>query len=393
MEANILALQSGQQTNTGNISALSGRVSNVESGKLDASVFNGHNADNVRHVSQTDRDLWDSGGYGIAGLQSALQAEINARILADNLLLPKENINMEFVQDIEFDEYNGNQTATAILQLINPATQDSIEIVKEIPIASPTMTGLQAKETATAIMNLLARVASLEGQESRFPVSFSTNVPSEITQDELNTLYYAAAGVAPGTPIPDHTRLIDPSMNIVFDYFLVNDTWTLAIIGPIAIATNNTYGVSMGADVPGKAYAEDDGTWSLVGFDAMQTALSNLTNRLNQLDRFNQTAGPVNTRPSTAWPLNSVTYLRSGDTVTVVVNTGNANAPTGVFANVIPVGFRPIVNLRSIGGVTFNDKLAWCELGANGSLQASIGNTTPCAVTFTYVTRDAFPVS
>jgi hypothetical protein len=218
-------------------------------------------------------------------------------------------------------------------------------------------------------------------------------VPGDITQTELNDLYYQASGVTPGTPIPDHTRLIDPTTNIIFDYFLVNDTWMLAVVGSIAAATNHSYGVVIGADVWGKSYAEQDGSLSTVGMDAMQTAISNLTNRVNQLDRFNMTSGPFYARPSTAWPVNSVTYLRSGDTVTVVINTGNSNAPTGTFANVIPLGFRPIVNLRSLGGVTPNDKLAWVQLGADGSVQASIGNTTPCAATFTYVTQDAFPTT
>jgi hypothetical protein len=161
-------------------------------------------------------------------------------------------------------------------------------------------------------------------------------------------------------------------MNIVFDYFLVNDTWELAVIGPIAIATNSTYGVSIGADVPGKSYAEDDGSWSLVGFDAMQTALSNLTNRVNQLDRFNMVSGPHYTRPSTAFPLNCISYVRAGDVCTVVLNTGNTNAISGTFANILPIGFRPIVNVRVLQGATFNDKLSWCEVRSDGKVDIDI---------------------
>jgi hypothetical protein len=383
--ANIGSLQTGLNTANGNISDLTGRVTDVENNKLDATTFNDLVNDGTSLVSSGDRALWDAGGQGLDTAMAAIDAERISRQAADSVLLPQTNINTNVVGDLSYSVVN--QTAQANINVFNPVTQSTATLGRAIPIASSTVTGLMPRETVATIGSHESRISAIEGRVSRYSVT----IPDNPSQQQLNDLYYVASQTTIGDPIPDGTRLVDDTFaDIVYDFFTSDGLWHLSQLGPLGLASQSVAGIVQGSEDDGDIRVNSDGTMTMNGYNQMSIDIDNLESKVDGLQIFKEFAGPIYRTP-TGWPQNSLVAYRSGSTVMIYMNTGSVSPPTSVANGVLPIGFRPPFDLEIIGGMTTNDKTGIVRIFANGNIQGSIGNSAPVRICQTFITPSDFP--
>jgi len=216
---------------------------------------------------------------GVAEIEFPVAAEIETDEVGvsvqDRLDELHRDLNYTFANNISFPVVN--QTTQCNLDTFNPSTKVASTIIREMPIASPTVTGLVPKETMTAVTNLITRVTALEGGA----MSYAVTIPDLSEEDDatvqsiLMDLYRTASGNA-SDPVPEGVLLADPLTGMTFKWFTTSDAWIMVTTPPIGLATQTRAGIVQGTPDPaedpldpnavyGKIYVEDDGTMSLLG--------------------------------------------------------------------------------------------------------------------------------
>jgi hypothetical protein len=164
--------------------------------------------------------------------------------------------------------------STAALSLTltfrDPASGEETVVTRVFPIASAQQAGIMSPADVTAIANLLTAVESLSGRGIRYPVHLAG---ATITQSTLQAAYETASGQT-GT-VPDGATLVDLDSDITYTWFASTEEWKTRGSDTVSQATNTVLGVVKGAEnTSGKVYVELDGSLSVIGWDALVTALT-----------------------------------------------------------------------------------------------------------------------
>lgn len=147
-------------------------------------------------------------------------------------------------------------------------TVANVEQRQNIPLASTTQTGLMNAQTYQGIVDLSARVSTLEAKKSSVYVSFDSDTPS---QADITAKFTAASGRAPiaGDQCADIAR------GLTYGYD--GSTW-IQTTSPISKWSSETAGLIKGTPAsggPGTLFAEEDGTGSVNGWDELNTTIAN----------------------------------------------------------------------------------------------------------------------
>jgi hypothetical protein len=114
------------------------------------------------------------------------------------------------------------------------------------------------------------RIEALEGRAVHYPVTLDSAAPS---QEDLQEAYEDVSGESGAAP--DQATLDDMAFGKSYTWYEVSETWIDRGSASIAKFTNASAGVVKGANTEGKVFAEEDGTGSVVGWDALKTRVSN----------------------------------------------------------------------------------------------------------------------
>jgi hypothetical protein len=184
----------------------------------------------------------------------------------------KTDVNNDFTTDVDFSVSGDTVIAEQFYK--NPATGQTKQIDKNIPLADDTHAGLMAREDVASLAALLLRVGALEGKSSRYAVT----IPDAPSQSNLTALYQAASGSTEAPP--DSTRLVDVQKNVVYTWFETDSTWYGPESDTVSLFSNLVAGILIGAAEDGKIYAEADGKGSVYGWDALKTLVNNINTAL-----------------------------------------------------------------------------------------------------------------
>jgi len=288
--------------------------------------------------------------------EEAIQAEAAARQQSDNEL-DNAKINRSvagakrtLVQSVEVKEVTSNGFVAAHRN-INVENGDVTETQFELPQASEDESGIMPAESFKQITENSRRIDILEGRGVIYSVELNTDNPS---QAELQAAFEAATGMT-GTP-PDQMTLHDIIHNKKYIFFSTRGEWVDMGTASSAPFTNTTHGLIRGVNAPGKIFAENDGTGSVVGWTELNTKVENLESdtannqvaiALLEQTKANNVEGDVNRvqRADNAANAYQAEALRADD---VDVNTGgrfgrqlrfqeanSASHPNGGWASVL----------------------------------------------------------
>ena len=219
--------------------------------------------------------------------------------------------------------------ATRTFAIVDNAGNTSSVI---LPEASSAYDGLMAAADVDSLAVALSDIASLKGQTSRRTTSIALDGTQ--TQSALNDAWTAAGGTTPA----DGNTLISTNSQTLwasYTYIETEAQWVYRGQDSTQVATNITLGIVKGvASGNGKIYIESDGTMSLLGYDALNTAINAKQATIpagtsGNLISYSGTAGTIGsvapstfatsaqgTKADNALPANNVALAATEDAIT-----------------------------------------------------------------------------
>ena len=197
--------------------------------------------------------LTEAVSQGIASSQQ-LDAETSARIVGDALL--RSGVDAA-VNGVLIEGTDTSMTVTVEKNTGPPLSTP-------LPVASPSVAGVMNAETFNSIVTMQNRVTALENRQLMYTVTLPTEHP---TQSEVTTAYTTTYPTAPNPPLTG-TVVADLPKNFQCTWDGNKNIWVKTVVG-VGQATNDTLGIVKGANSPGKAFVETDGTMSVVGWDGL----------------------------------------------------------------------------------------------------------------------------
>jgi hypothetical protein len=157
---------------------------------------------------------------------------------------------------------------------------DPIPTDVALPMASAEQAGVMPAESFSQIGENTTRIAALEGRSVHYPITLASDSPS---QADLQTAYETASGKT--GEASDQTTLDDTAFGKSYTWYESSETWVDRGSSSVSQFTNTGMGIIKGANSDGKVFAEEDGTGSVVGWDALKTRTTNLeTGKVNTSD-------------------------------------------------------------------------------------------------------------
>lgn len=221
------------------------------------------------------------------------------------------------VTSFELD-YDGD-TVTINKDYLNVKTGTTSSDDEVIALANGTTAGLMAPSSVNAISNLSQRVEALEGTTVRLLYSTKTN-PSAA---EIEA-FVRAEGYTDPTKWTGIAVVVAETYHI-WHYYSGGVGWRDDGVDTVSQWTNSTLGIIKGSTANGQIYAEDDGTGSVNGWDALNTTVTNLGNNkadkttVNAIPVVKVATGTIGTSVKTA----DVSY--SGTVINTYVKDGSGN--------------------------------------------------------------------
>lgn len=220
-----------------------------------------------------------------------------------DLNLPVKNGTLATTDDLPkysglvLTQMNGNvngDTVNLTFDKVNLATGESgTADTYAINAASETNPGLMTSADVKALSDLQQRVGNLETKTTRLIYTAKTDP----TAEEINTFVTGLGYIAPFSGI---AVVVDKTYHIW--HYYENDGWKDDGMDTVNLFTNETAGAIKGAgEVAGKIYAENDGTGSVYGWDALNTKVDGKQDKLTAGNNINITDGTIDTK-------NVVTY-------------------------------------------------------------------------------------
>lgn len=193
---------------------------------------------------------------------SAAESEAAVKTMVDRMGNVPVVSSTEFVADAE--------TVIHKSTLVNIKTGVTDTEEAPLPVANTQQAGVMTAETVQAIMDLTAAVSTLSGQSVRLSyIDGASPTAAEIQAFVISKGY------------TDQTRweyiaVVVKADKHVWRYY-TGTGWQDDGIDTVSVATEYILGVVLGSSADGKVYVEADGTMSVNGYDAIISALENLS--------------------------------------------------------------------------------------------------------------------
>ena len=221
--------------------------------------------DGVEMTSETD----------IPDVNKAVAVESAARAAADAEIESK--LNNTVMYDLEM---NADATSVEFVEdKKNLFTGTTSSETDTIPLASETQAGILNAAGYQSIKNSQDRLDALAGGA----VSVS-NLPAEPTQEQLTTAWETATGEE---EVFNRASIFDSTNGKNWTYFENTSKWEVTGELNQTITLENfslgQAGLIVGDNTDGKVYAEQDGTGSVYGWDALKSRVSNAESNITTL--------------------------------------------------------------------------------------------------------------
>ena len=230
----------------------------------------------------------------------------------------KLNYNVHLEGNTDEITYNGDTvTKTSPYRNLKTGVENSRSEV--IHLANTTTAGLMSHNDYNTIVDLVDRVASLEGTSVRITYSDS-DTPTAAQIKAAATDYLATRGITDPTDADyNGVSVRVTGTNHLWNYYANLQAYRDDGLDTVTTFTNSIAGIIKGAgETDGSIYAENDGTGSVYGWDTLKTRVTNAENTLS---------GSLN-NVSYDSTNKKLTKTTNAGTTTDIVNLG-INASTG----------------------------------------------------------------
>lgn len=212
----------------------------------------------------------------LEALETTIELSVATQISqkVDKAVMAGSEVANGIVSQVEGEGF-GNEnsdTMNLIVRLRNIGTGALIRS-NSIPLklSSVSSRGLMSKEQVVSLNDVISRVGALEGQNSR--LLYSENQNPNATQ--IDAFARSKGKTSPYTGV---VIVVKGTYHVWHYYDNDNIGWRDDGVDSVSIGTNSMHGIVKGTNQNGKIYIEQDGSMSLVGYDALVSALTNITN-------------------------------------------------------------------------------------------------------------------
>lgn len=206
----------------------------------------------------------------------------------------------------------------------NLSTGTTSTEVDTIPLASTTQAGILNAAGYQSIIDSQDRLDALAGGA----VSIA-NLSANPSQSDLTTAWQTATGE---TTVFNRASIFDSTNGKNWTYFDNTSAWEVTGTVNQSITINNfsqgTAGLIVGDNMAGKVYAEQDGTGSVYGWDALNTRVTNVESATANIPSVVQTAGTSATDVMSQNAVTSMVFADPANKKRINIGLG-ANASSG----------------------------------------------------------------
>ena len=206
-----------------------------------------------------------------AGLQDQITA---VKATADSAVQP-DDIDKTVMSDLAVD--SNSSTAQVILKesKVNLKTGATSSEQTSLPVASSSQAGVMNSATYDAVASNTSNINAIMNGAVAI-----TGLPANPSQSDLTTAWQNETGLS---TLINRASVYDVTNNKVWTYYTNDTTWHVASNTSqvtVNTFTNSSEGTIKGSTSVGQVFAENDGTGSVNGWDALSDAVSNNTSKL-----------------------------------------------------------------------------------------------------------------
>lgn len=219
---------------------------------------------NAKYYSGLSEHFADEADGAAGRVNTAAQEAISAIYAATGTMT--QNLNTDFLTKLIITVLG--DTVTLKTNKKNPATNAAGDESAILPLATSSSAGAMSPSDVVAISTLISKVAALEGRAVRLMYTAGTSpTASEIAA------FVASEGY---TQNLEYIAVVVKQTFHVWHYYTTDGTWRDDGVDTVSQFTNIIAGLIKGSATDGKIYAENDGTGSVYGWDALKGRVSDI---------------------------------------------------------------------------------------------------------------------
>lgn len=189
------------------------------------------------------------------------------------------SLNRNVMTDMTLDATPSTTTVqlnNAKVNLSNPSSTTTTSVA--LPVASTTQAGIMNSATFDAVTNNTSNINALINGAVAI-----TGLSANPSQSDLTTAWQTETGI---TTLMNRASVYDVTNNKVWTYYANDATWHAASNSTqvtVNTFTNSSEGTIKGSTNTGQIFAENDGTGSVNGWDALTTTVGDHTSKLSTI--------------------------------------------------------------------------------------------------------------
>lgn len=219
----------------------------------------------------TDEEIFSAKAYADNKLEYKVD-KVEGKELSDNNYTDEDVATVANLDEaiVTGNSYTANaSTVVETVEKLNPTSGTTSSVENSLPVATATDAGIMTPAIYNSITTNTGNIqAILNGSVA------VSGMPASPTQQQVTDAWMTATGL---TALINRASVYDTTNNKVWTYYTNTNTW-LAATNTTQVSintwTNSSEGVILGSEADGQIYAEDDGTGSVNGWDALKSAVN-----------------------------------------------------------------------------------------------------------------------
>ena len=254
-----------------------------------------------------------SGGWQRTQLEAGVQASLGK---ADTAVQPNDLSTAISAEATARNTAIGNSAITDLdyiesTHAVRATKGDTSTLSAVLPMADEDTDGLMPKQAYEQVQKNKDDIAQLHGGTRVLRVAFTdvfSGSADPVNPTTVDILAYLQT--LDPVPAPENVRLTDIETTNVWVYNTATSEFENRGVDTAEIFTNATAGLIKGSNTAGQVFAELDGTGSVVGWDALSTAVNGKQDKINASNGYLLTGG--GTAGTLGTPINPATIMRTG---------------------------------------------------------------------------------